>query len=90
MNLECGQVTELVKNRPTDEEQTQPCYFLPVHMLGDHLVTITTQLRIHKGLDDVLFVNVKGNWKSTGSIHRQVCFRKKDQSTEVEDKKLFR
>lgn len=88
MTLECGQVTELMRNRPT--VNTALLYSTCLHMSGDHSVTITTHLRVHKGLDDVLPMNVKGNWKSTGSIHRQVCFRKRDQSTEVGDKKLFR
>ena len=57
MTLECGQVTELMRNRPT--VNTALLYSTCLHMSGDHSVTITTHLRVHKGLDDVLPMNVK-------------------------------
>lgn len=49
-----------------DEEQTRHWHSLAVfyclHTLRDRTVTTLTPLRIHKELDDILPMNVKGKW----------------------------
>lgn len=73
MRLDYGQVTELMKIRPNVNRALLSSTCLP--MLRVHIVPVPTNLRIHNGLDDILSMNFKSNWKSTGSIHRQVCFQ---------------
>lgn len=60
MRLECGQVTKLMKNRPA--VNTALLFSTCLHMSGDHTVTTPTPLRIHKGLDGVLPMNIEGKW----------------------------
>lgn len=60
---------------------------LSSHVVVRHTVIVPSNLRSHKGLDDRLSMNLKGNWKSTGSIHRQVCSQEK--GTKAQDKKAF-
>lgn len=85
MRVECGQVTELMKNRFT--VNTALLFYTCLHMSGDHIVIIGTSLRIHKGLDDVLSMNFKGNWKLTVSIHRKICLQEKGKK--AQDDKTF-
>lgn len=89
MRLECGQVIELMKNRPTVNTASLSPTFL--HMSGDRTVTVPTNLRRHKGPDDILRKNARGNWKPTDSIHRQVCFQEKGTKAQKQRiRKLFR
>lgn len=71
-----------------DEEQTAnttSLFSTCFHVSGDHTVTVqykSVQIsdyksEIHRGLDDVLPMNVKRKWKSPSSIQRQVCFQEK-------------
>lgn len=57
MRLECGQVIELMKNRPTVNTASLSPTFL--HMSGDRTVTVPTNLRRHKGPDDILRKNAR-------------------------------
>lgn len=46
MRVECGQVTELMKNRPT--VNTALLLYICLHMSGDHIVIVHTNLRVQK------------------------------------------
>lgn len=69
----------------TDPLATKPCCSLCLRLLGDHIMIAPTNLRVHKGLDDVLTIPEPRGQLEINRFHRFFSPRKRDQSTRQEN-----